>query len=136
MNMRSVLFTLAVTIQAYVQAIDCDIQPTVVTNLAWHNSWLSCGCDSGTCLTSAVSGGPGCGPPDTLNVTFYEPTPMDDTLTCYIADPGSVPAQAIPGGTYNCRSGGRRFGFDVDGIMASDFVGNASLIYTEPSYPW
>ncbi|KAF9893337.1 hypothetical protein FE257_011769 [Aspergillus nanangensis] len=125
------------SVLAHSQTTDaaCNIQPVIITNTQWHNSWLSCGCDSGTCLPTGVSGGPGCGPPDTLQVTFYQPPPSDHTLTCYANDPGSVPAQAIPGGTYNCRSGGRRFFFDVEGVQASNFTGMASVVFTEPSYP-
>ncbi|KAF7595403.1 hypothetical protein BBP40_006398 [Aspergillus hancockii] len=109
---------------------DCEILPAIITNFSWHNSTHNCGCDDGGCLPTGLHGGPGCGPPDTVRVTFYQSSPTyNDTLICGASDPGSVPARAIPGGPFNCRSLGRRFSFTVNGT-------EGTLSYVEPNFAW
>lgn len=109
---------------------DCYIPPAIITNFSWHNSTHNCGCDDGGCLPTGLHGGPGCGPPDTVEATFSQQSPTyNDTLTCGASDPGSVPARPIPGGPFNCRSLGRHFFLAVNGT-------EGTLTYVEPNFIW
>ena len=108
----------------------CNVPPAIITNFTWHNSTYNCGCNDGGCLPTGLHGGPSCGPPDMVEATFSQRSPTyNDTLTCGASDPGSVPARAIPGGPFNCRSLGRHFIFTVNGT-------EGTLTYVEPNFIW
>jgi hypothetical protein len=105
---------------------DCEILPVTVTGFRWHNSTHNCGCDDGGCLPTGVSGGPGCGPPDTAQATFWDPNNRYNG-TCYRGDPGTVPAGIIPGaGAYSCLSLGTRWAFGTKGW----------ILFTDPNVVW
>ncbi|KAE8153786.1 hypothetical protein BDV25DRAFT_14651 [Aspergillus avenaceus] len=107
---------------------DCAVSPAIIIDFSWHNSTRNCGCDDGGCLPTGLPGGPGCGPPDTVQATFQQQSAYyNDSLTCGAWDPGSVPAREIPGGPFNCRSLGRRFSFGVNGT-------EATINYVEPNF--
>lgn len=101
---------------------NCDIAPAVMSKFYWHNSTHNCGCDDGGCLPTGLPSPQGCGPPDKIEASFYQPT-FDYNVTCIAADPGSVPAKPIPGGWYSCRSLGRHWSFEkIGGVATVTFV--------------